>query len=431
MTNSTWEENMGRLLKNCLRPVTDRQIEVSAARFERRLKPPPSISRLPVAVAALVFMGIVLWIILPPHRSAGTPGAGSSAAPQENKNMVERGEVDNLIIQLGSEDKEDREKAKARLLATGTAALEALDKAYYHENPNVRSIAKELAQAIRERVKVQDFIAAVQARVRTVRAHWIARDFKDIGRVTQDAFSPIRVDYVHYVPKKEIGDHLEANDGNIMSHFFPLSGEGGTRDLLTREVAEALDRNGGLVFLKPVNNSGMKRWSWLGAAREPSEKARLIVDWSPACIFTLPDKKDWSAYILVWMAEGSLSAESHSYAASEKSRLLTSSDVRQVWGIDPKEAEWACAHLKGILDDDLTLSPNESGLKIDRVAEGSIAEVRGLRAGDLVKEINSQPVRTLAEATAVLNGIQKNTVLRIVLERAGKTLVLDYRPLPN
>jgi len=431
VTDSAWEDNISRLLKNGSRPLTDRQIEESVARFERRIRPAPSFSRWSLASAALLFVGIVLWIVLPfqrsAHTSGGTSSGGTPGVAQEEKAKIGNGEIDPLITKLGSEEPEVREKAKTGLLAIGEGALDALDKAYYHENPNIRPVAKELARTIRERVKIQELVARVKSRIRTIRGHWVARDFKDIEQATREAFIPATLDYVHYVPRKEIGNHLEASDGNLMSRFIPLVGEG-NRDLLTPEVAEALDRDDGLVFLGfPSQGPAAPRND-----ASPKTNARVIADWSPTFIFTLPDKKEWSAYLLVSVPEGSLTSEAQWFwEASLKSRLLASNELRQVWGIGAEEVEWAVAHQQKILEGNLAFSPTPSGLQIMGVAQGSIADIRGLKKGDLVKEVNAQPIRTLADLKTLLGKMRNETCLRIVLERAGKTIVLDYRPLPN
>jgi hypothetical protein len=434
MNDSQWEENIGLLIKRCSRPITDRQIEESAARFERKLKPRSPVSRASLIAAVIAFVGIALWIILPSLLPVGSRRAGLTQRTQEQDNQKRKDEIDTLIVQLGSGDKEVRERAEAKLLVFGVAALEALDKGYYHENPDVRQHSKDLAKRIRDRSKVEEIVAGILARIKIVRARWTARDFKDIEQVTRDAFKPALLEYVRYVPKKEMGDHLETDDGDPIGGFRPIDSRGGNRDRLTREVAKALDGNPGVVFLmEDENGLGARRGRFFRGSSLPREKPIAIGDSGRVFLFTLPDKKEWSAYMVVGITEASFANAGQLYSSSfYKSALLSKSDSRQVWLMDAQEIEWALAHLDWILDADLDLAENpERGLVIERIAEGSIGAARGLLPGDILKEINDQAIRKVEDVKRVICGpaMEKATALQVTLERAGKPFVLEFRPL--
>ncbi len=117
-----------------------------------------------------------------------------------------------------------------------------------------------------------------------------------------------------------------------------------------------------------------------------------------------------------------------------KSRLLASAENRQVWGIDPDEVDWASQNADRIMDQDLAVSPHGSGgVRIESVSAGSIGAARGLMVGDVVRDVNGQPLNNIADLRALLSAgkMKQQSGLRITVERAGKPVVLEYRPLPR
>lgn len=117
-----------------------------------------------------------------------------------------------------------------------------------------------------------------------------------------------------------------------------------------------------------------------------------------------------------------------------KSRLLASADSRQVWGMDPEEIDWAVQNGDRIMDQDFQVSPYAGGgLKIENVSAGSMGAARGLQAQDVVKDVNGQPLNSIADIKNLLNNpsMRQQTGIRITVERAGKPVVLEYRPLPR
>jgi len=109
-------------------------------------------------------------------------------------------------------------------------------------------------------------LAFIGAAVKIARARWTARNFTDLENAVVEAFDPEGVGDVHYVARKTVG-----------TVFYKSRGQS-DRDSLTPEIVAALDRGDGIVYLDPKGN---------------------IVDVGGMCIFTLPDKAGWSAYVTV------------------------------------------------------------------------------------------------------------------------------------
>jgi hypothetical protein len=117
-----------------------------------------------------------------------------------------------------------------------------------------------------------------------------------------------------------------------------------------------------------------------------------------------------------------------------KSRLLASADSRQVWGLDPNEIDWASQNADRIMDSDFQVSPNAGGgVRIEGVTPGSIGAARGMMAGDVVRDVNGQPLNSIADVRNLMNNpaFKSQSGLRVTVERAGKPVVLEYRPLPR
>lgn len=117
-----------------------------------------------------------------------------------------------------------------------------------------------------------------------------------------------------------------------------------------------------------------------------------------------------------------------------KSRLLASADSRQVWGMDQDEIEWASQNAEQIMDRDFQVAPYAGGgLRLESVNTGTIGAARGLLAGDVLREVNGQPLNNIADVRTLMNNpaMKQQTGLRLTIERAGKPVVIEYRPLPK
>jgi hypothetical protein len=53
--------------------------------------------------------------------------------------------------------------------------------------------------------------------------------------------------------------------------------------------------------------------------------------------------------------------------------------------------------------------------------------------GDVVRDVNGQPLNNIADLRTLLSAPQmkQQSGLRITVERAGKPVVMEYRPLPR
>lgn len=304
-------------------------------------------------------------------------------------------EIQRLIDDLGAEAADARLDARKRLRAIGGPAVHPLKKAFYHENPDVRVEAMALWKIIRSDLEIQASLMPVRDAVRRVRDRWKARDFDDLEAVAREAFKGLDPHIVHYVPKKEIGGRFQAGLRE------------GTADALTTDLEEALGREEGLVCVDPEG----KR-----------------VPYSNVVLFSLPDRKGWSAYMVVQVRGAGPARTPQNF----KSQLLASAEMRQVWGLDPDEIAWLDANAELILTRDLQLKPHSSGgLKIDRVEPGSFPANRGLQAGDIVRDLNGTPVNAVKDLWAFLGSaaLRKSGALRVTLEREGKPFLLEFRPL--
>lgn len=117
-----------------------------------------------------------------------------------------------------------------------------------------------------------------------------------------------------------------------------------------------------------------------------------------------------------------------------KSQLLSQTENRHVWGLDQDEIEWAMQNQDSIMDQAFQVSPSAAGgIRIDSVQAGSIGAARGLIGGDIIKEVNGQPLNSVADVKTLMTSpaMRAQTGMRITIERAGKPVVVEYRPLPR
>ena len=86
------------------------------------------------------------------------------------------------------------------------------------------------------------------------------------------------------------------------------------------------------------------------------------------------------------------------------------------------------------MDSDFQVSPNAGGgVRIEGVAPGSIGAARGMMPGDVVRDINGQALNSIADLRQLMNNpaFKNQNGLRVTVERAGKPVVMEYRPLPR
>lgn len=74
----------------------------------------------------------------------------------------------------------------------------------------------------------------------------------------------------------------------------------------------------------------------------------------------------------------------------------------------------------------LTELPN-GFFRFSRVASGDLAYLLGLRTGDVVKRVNSRPLRTLDDCLNAAAALRTAKRLSLAVERRGTTKLLEYR----
>jgi general secretion pathway protein C len=100
------------------------------------------------------------------------------------------------------------------------------------------------------------------------------------------------------------------------------------------------------------------------------------------------------------------------------------------WLLDPNEVEWLKANLETAMNQ-LQLSPNPAGdgMRVDRIAPGSIWEARGLQQGDIITRINQYTISSPESLAQVRQNLQREAPAQIsvLINRAGRQIVRVYR----
>lgn len=99
--------------------------------------------------------------------------------------------------------------------------------------------------------------------------------------------------------------------------------------------------------------------------------------------------------------------------------------------LHPRDAEWFLANLDLVLSQ-IRLVPNEAGqgLRIERIAAGSIWERCGLMVGDVILRVNQHEASDLRRLRAALESDLPNQV-SILLQRGGRQIMRVVRLLPE
>jgi hypothetical protein len=123
------------------------------------------------------------------------------------------------------------------------------------------------------------------------------------------------------------------------------------------------------------------------------------------------------------------------YAADQyRSELIRNEDSYQVWSLDGSELAWLLAHRREALTSDLSTRPETTGgLRVLQIREGSFGSMRGLRVGDILKDINGQSLDGGGDLEELIvdPAYSRSKGWRFLLERDGKALTIDYRPAPD
>lgn len=100
--------------------------------------------------------------------------------------------------------------------------------------------------------------------------------------------------------------------------------------------------------------------------------------------------------------------------------ILQYGEVRQVWtGMLVREISPHMAAYYGIR--------NAQGLIIWELEEGSPADRADVRVGDIIREVNGEPISKTAQATRLIFGASVGDVIQLTLERAGEFREVEIR----
>ncbi|MCX8070178.1 MAG: PDZ domain-containing protein, partial [Thermodesulfovibrionales bacterium] len=76
----------------------------------------------------------------------------------------------------------------------------------------------------------------------------------------------------------------------------------------------------------------------------------------------------------------------------------------------------------------LGLSPDEKGVVVMKIEPGSIADISGLKEGDLIQEIDRQKVNNLNDFNKIVSRLKGSEQLLLFINRSGKKF---YLALPS
>ena len=76
----------------------------------------------------------------------------------------------------------------------------------------------------------------------------------------------------------------------------------------------------------------------------------------------------------------------------------------------------------------LGLSPGEKGAVVVRVKSGGAAEEAGVKEGDLVLEVNRQPIANLKAYEKAVSKLSKDQPVLLLIKRQGRTIYLTLKP---
>jgi serine protease Do len=84
--------------------------------------------------------------------------------------------------------------------------------------------------------------------------------------------------------------------------------------------------------------------------------------------------------------------------------------------------------LDAALRSQLNVSPKVEGVAIQHVEAGSPAEAAGVQRGDIIQEINREPIKGLEDYTKAAVKIKKDEMVVLLLSRQGNTLFVAVNP---
>jgi serine protease Do len=70
----------------------------------------------------------------------------------------------------------------------------------------------------------------------------------------------------------------------------------------------------------------------------------------------------------------------------------------------------------------------ESGVVVSQVENGSPADNAGIQEGDLVKEVNRQPISGIGDYRSVLETVKKGRAILLLIRRGDAMTYLSVKP---
>ena len=100
--------------------------------------------------------------------------------------------------------------------------------------------------------------------------------------------------------------------------------------------------------------------------------------------------------------------------------------------MDPKWVRWTIDNFESEMTKNVTVSPTANGLQITKINVGSRGIFRGLKKNDVVRSVNGNSMKSLADIKKMKNDPrnQRRKSMTIVVQRSGRNMVLEYRSEP-
>lgn len=241
---------------------------------------------------------------------------------------------------------------------------------------------------------------------------------------------PPRYDGLANIPNpltKDSGSKVGPNTETVAG--FPpglrMIGSLGTTAFFEASQAQAqADLNGPLIIHEQQRESVVDGWilvsfdSDSATFRDRAGQTQIVRAGAPSGQnFTSTDgrgRKNWSG-------------QPYDPANFKGSRKVSEGGDREMWEIDPEEGEWLGQNFESALGE-CQYRPNAAGgLEITYIQEGSIGTFRGMKQGDVIKNVNGTPIRSIEDLRAVQAKSGKATTMTLVIDRAGAPYTIVYR----
>lgn len=114
--------------------------------------------------------------------------------------------------------------------------------------------------------------------------------------------------------------------------------------------------------------------------------------------------------------------------------LRRSLDHYETWSLVSRELGWLMTHQEKVFVQDIQGQPaSGGGYRLTYLSPGSFASARGLQVGDTLLDVNGFPIHSASDLAKVTHEPANlgSAGLRLILERDGQELTIDYRGARN